>query len=146
MSDYFAWFGPLPTESIEGVSWVPQVHAPEDAQMQMGFLAENHDLGEGYFVVDETGNTAHDLINEIWKEVCVTTHVGSRLERVVVPAQVVGAVVAAFDATWNPEYDSPLVTFTSYSEFGENLVQYVIGPGDLESICLLTRSHPIEHD
>lgn len=135
MSDYLAWFGPHPTESIDGIHWVPQADAPEDAQERMEFLAENYSLSDGYFVVDETWNTAHDLINEIWKAVCVTTYVGSRIERVVKLAQESKAVVAAFDATWEPEYDSPLAAFSSYNDFGENLVQYVIGSCDLESIC-----------
>ncbi len=135
MSDYLAWFGAPPPPQANGTGWIKQADAPGVARDQMECIAMRFGFGEGFFVVDETGDTAQELINEIWKKPQLAAYAGSRIEKIVEQAMEAKATLATFEATWALKHDGPLPIVESYRAFGENLVQYVIGSGDLEAIC-----------
>jgi hypothetical protein len=119
MSYYLAMFGREPDlAGLRDVRVLRGSAVPGIGHRTMFELARTHDAGEPHFVVDETGDTAHELLGEAWPlghtgAMLDATRLGDLLSR----AEASHAGVAVWDADWSEATDGPPEVFGDYTAF-----------------------------
>lgn len=125
MSYYLATFGPPPDlVGIRGLSVVRAGNMPVIAKPTLIELSRVYKVGHAHFVVDETGDTAHELLNEAWPLGTNGAVLdGTRLNELVIRAESNRAAIAIWDATWSPSTDGPPELLAEYDAFRKYLMR-----------------------
>ena len=125
MSYYVATFGYEPDlQGIRNLGVLRGPDVPAVARRTMAELAETYRLGAGFFIVDESGDTAHHLLEEAWGVDDAHRKLGdTRLGELLTRAERWGAAIAAWDATWDERTSSRAVVFPDYSKFRTFIAQ-----------------------
>jgi len=116
MSWYVATFGTEP--DVGGLRHVRLLHGvdiPPKARNTMMNLAKTYRLGEGVFVVDETGDTAGVMLEEAL-DGDQRSFANSRLDTLLTRAEGQHAALAIWDATWDERRSGMALLFTNYSD------------------------------
>lgn len=125
MSLYLALFGRrFDLTGLRAVSILPETEVSEFGLRTMLELASAYGLDDACFVVDETGDTAHELISEAWSDDCGQLGFdGTRFGRLLKRAEQSGTSLAAWDATWDESTSGAVRHFTSYGDLRAHLAQ-----------------------
>ena len=125
MSYYLALFGPsVDLGQLGAIHPLEECKVSDVGRRAMSELVRVHRLVHPRFIVDETGDTAHELVSEAWSgEGGIAALGGTRFGELLQRAEAAGAAVAVWDASSEDPSSWSGPVARGYAAFRDHLME-----------------------